>query len=122
MKPIEKYQIKEDKLKPLIPILRTKKRFIKIKIQSKQKFNFKEISDKLQEEILFYIGAIDYSKAGIWFLKDKFNEKEQELVIKCATKYKDKTIAAIALIDSIDNKDAKASIIKVSGTLKGLEK
>lgn len=122
MKPIEKYQIKEDKLKPLIPTLRTKKRFIKIKIQSKQKFNFKEISDKLQEEILFYIGAIDYSKAGIWFLKDKFNEKEQELVIKCATKYKDKTIAAIALIDSIDNKDAKASIIKVSGTLKGLEK
>ena len=122
MKFNDKYQIKEDKLKPLQPTLRTKKRFIKIKIESKKQFDFKQISDKLCDELLFYIGAIDYSKAGIWLLKDKFNQQKQELVIKATTQYKDKVIAALTLIDEIDNTTTKISITKVSGTLKGLQK
>ena len=122
MKFNEKYQIKEDKLKPLQPTLRTKKRFVKVRVESKKKFDFKQISDKLADELLFYIGAIDYSKAGVWFLKDKFDEKNQELVIKAATKYKDKVIAALALVEEIGGVDVKVSIVRVSGTLKGLEK
>lgn len=118
----EKYKIKEDKLKPLQPTLRTKKRFIKVKIQSSKKFDFKLLSDKLMDEILFYVGAIDYGKAGVWFLKDKFDKDNQELVIKASTKFKDKVITAIILIDSIDGVDAKLSIERVSGTLKGLNK
>ncbi|MFW6008897.1 MAG: Rpp14/Pop5 family protein [Nanoarchaeota archaeon] len=116
-----KSSIKEIKLKPLIPTLRTKKRFIKIKIESSNNFDFKTLSDKLSYEINYWIGAIDYGKAGIWFLKDKFNQKEQTLIIKTSLPLKDKLIASLLLINKINNIDVKLNIIKVSGTLKGLE-
>lgn len=119
MNPKPKTQIKEDKLKPLQPTLREKKRFIKIKIENSQKIEFKELSNQLLREITYYLGAIDIGKAGIWILKDKFNHEKQELIIKVNVKYKDKLVGALALTN-INN--AKINIIRVSGTLKGVEK
>lgn len=118
----KKPDIKEDKLKPLRPTLRTKKRFIKIDIKSDKKFSFNELSDKLAEEILYFIGAIDFSAHGVWFIKDKFDFNNQIVVIKVSTKLKDKLVSAINLINKIDNNKVSLDVIKVSSTLKGLEK
>ncbi len=115
-------QIKEDKLKPIIPTLRIRKRFVKIKIESNRKIDFKELSNKLTEELIYYIGAIDFAKGGVWFLKDKFDYEKQELIIKVTTKFKDKLLASCALINKIGNDSVKIKTIRVSGTLKGVEK
>lgn len=115
-------RIVDDKLKPIRPTLREKKRFVKVKIISDKKFSFKELSESLIEEIIFYIGAIDFGKSGIWILRDKFNEKEQELILKVGTKKKDKLIGALALIKNIKNSKLKLEVVRVSGTLKGVQK
>lgn len=117
-----KIQIKEDKLKPLQPTLRQKKRFIRVKIESEKKFNFDEISKELNQEITFYIGAIDFGKAGIWILKDKFDFDNQEIIIRVGTKFKDKTVGALALIRKIGSENLNLRVLRVSGTLKGVYK
>lgn len=114
-------KVQDSKLKPLSPTLREKKRFVKIKIESDKKFEFKTISEELVDQILVYIGAIDFSKAGIWILRDKFDYDKQELIIKVNVKYKDKFLASLLLLNKIDNNSVKIKTIKTSGTLKGVE-
>lgn len=113
---------KDDKLKPLLPTLRTKKRFVRVIINSDKKFSFKECSEGLNEEILKYMGSIDYGVYGVWILKEKFNEEKQELVFKVSTKGKDKLLATLQLINKINRVAISISIVRVSGTLKGVYK
>ncbi len=141
MKPI-KQKIIDSKLKPLMPSLRQKKRFIRVQIEALQtckvskglgivseknsltekKFDFKFISDNLTQKIIYFLGAIDYSNEGVWFLKDKFDFEKQELIIKVSTKLKDKLVGALSLIDKLDKENVNIKIIRVSGTLKGVYK
>lgn len=114
--------MKDTKLKPILPTLREKKRFIKIKIESKKKYDFKTLSYSLNNQILFYLGAIDFGKGGVWILKDKFKFEEQTAIVKISTKFKDKLLASLNLMNKIDNQEVKLEIIRVSGTLKGVEK
>jgi RNase P/RNase MRP subunit POP5 len=118
----EKMQIKEDKLKPLIPTLREKKRFVKIRVIGSKKFEFKEFSNNLNTELTYYIGAIDFGKGGIWILKDKFNFDKQEAIIKVGIKYKEKLLASLSLINKLGNSEIKIETLRVSGNLKGVDK
>ena len=117
-----KSALSDIKLKSLSPTLRQKKRFLKVKIISDKKFEFKEISESLIDHLILYLGAIDFSKSGIWILRDKFDEANQTLILKCSTNKKDKLIAILTLFGKISNLNCKLEIINVSGTLKGVEK
>lgn len=114
--------ISDDKLKPLSPSLRLKKRFIKIKIESDKQFDFKTLSENLNQQMILFLGAVEFSKSGIWILRDKFDDKKQELVLKVSTKLKDRLIGVLSLIQNISNTDVNIHILNVSGTLKSLEK
>ncbi len=113
---------KDDKLKPLLPTLRDKKRFIKIKVipvdEINFKFDFNSVSNGIITGVMFFAGAIDYGNCGLWILKDKFDFEKQELVVRVSLKYFKKIIASLLLINSIDSKKIKIETIKVSGTLK----
>ena len=120
--PKNKSQIKEEKLKSLSPTLRLKKRFIKVQIQSSKKIDFKEFSENITEQILTYLGAIEFGKAGVWILRDKFDEQKQTAILKVSTKTKDKLIGALSLIQKIGNTPCTLKTLRTSGTLKGVEK
>lgn len=112
----------DSKLKVLSPTLREKKRFIRVQVESTKQFAFKELSESLLEEITLYMGIIDVGKAGVWFLRDKFNEEKQELIIKVGVKFKDKLLSSLALINNVGNQSIKLNTKRVSGTLKGVFK
>ncbi len=112
----------DDKLKPLFPTLRTKKRFIKIKINSNKKFDFKELSEGLNSALLDYMGILNFGRSGLWILKDKFNQNKQELVLKVSVKYKNEVAGILSIIDKINSIKVNIEVIKISGTLKSLEK
>lgn len=122
MAEIKKINVKDDKLKPIYPSLRLKKRFVRVRVLSEKKFDFKTLSYNLIDNILLYMGIIDFGKSGIWILRDKFNEENQELILKVSTKSCDKLIGVLSLIQNINKKDVKIETIRVSGTLKGVFK
>ena len=113
---------KDEKLKVLSPTLKTKKRFIKFQIISDKKFDAKECSELLVEELILYLGSVEFSKGGIWFMRDLFDEKKQEGVIKVSTKMKDKTKGVLALVTRLGDSKVKIKTIITSSTLKGLKK
>lgn len=117
-----KNQVFDTKLKHLQPTLRQKKRFIKIKIESEKKLDFKEISSTLIEEILSFFGTLEFGKNGIWILRDKFNFEEQTLILKVSTKSKDKLLGVLSLIQKINSELVNITSLRTSGTLKGVEK
>lgn len=113
---------KDEKLKPLRPTLRVKKRFLKIQLHSTTPFDFKTISEELTQELLKYLGGITFSKAGIWLLRDKFSQKEQQLILKVNLDYKNEVLGALSIISNFSKQKVKLEVLKVSGTLKGLKK
>ena len=115
-----KNALNDSKLKHLLPTLRTKKRFIRAKIISDRKFEFKELSESILSQVIMFLGSVETSKSGFWILRDKFDEKNQELFIKIDTKTKEKLIGVLSLVQKINKVPAKIEIIKVSGTLKGV--
>ena len=117
---VERKKIEDTKLKPLSPSLRVKKRVIRVKIVSDKKFDFKEISESLFDELIWYVGAIDFGKAGIWIIRERFDYDKQEIIFKVGTSYLNKLLAGIALVKQISNSPVKLEFIAVSGTLKGL--
>ena len=119
---MNKFQIKEDKLKSLIPTLRQKKRFIRIIVKSNKKLDFDTLANSINSQIMYYVGAIDFGKAGIRLLKDKFDYKNQEIILRVGTKFKDKAVGSIALITKIENNDVNLKIKRISGNLKGVYK
>ena len=116
------FKIIDSKLKPLMPTLRQKKRFIRIQIEGEKKFDFKILSNNLTDQITYFLGAIEFSNSGVWFLKDKFNFEKQEMIIKVSTKSKDKLVGALSLITKLGNENIKIKTLRVSGTLKGVYK
>ncbi len=117
-----KAPIKDDKLKPLQPTLRTKKRFIRFSIESPHKFSFKELSESLTEELIVLLGAIHLGKAGVWILRDVFDFDKQEVVMKVSVSYKEELVGVINLINKLQGYDVALRIKRVSGTLKGVRK
>ena len=79
---------KDEKLKVLLPTLRQKKRFVRIKIISEEHFEFKELSEGVNEELLSLLGSIDFGIFGVWILRDKFDEKKQEFLLRVSIKGK----------------------------------
>lgn len=114
-----KPKVQDDKLKPLMPTLRQKKRFILVKIESMQKLEFKELSENIVDEIIIYLGAIEFAKSGIWILRDKYNFEKQEFLIRCSLKTKDKLLGTLCLINKLGKEKVKLNVLRVSGTIKG---
>jgi RNase P/RNase MRP subunit POP5 len=116
-----KTQIEDTKLKPLQPTLRQKKRFIRAVITSKNKLDFKTISENLMEQIISYMGSVEMGKAGVWVLRDKFDFDKQEIILKCSTKSSDNLIGILSLVLFLGNNNpCKIDVKRVSGTLKGV--
>jgi RNase P/RNase MRP subunit POP5 len=115
-------QILDDKLKPPIPTLREKKRYFKIKINFGKKLEFKEINKFLNNEFLKYLGILEFGNSSTWFIQERFNYDEQILVLKTRTNYKEKIAGVLSIITQYEKYPIKFEILRISGTLKGLEK
>lgn len=111
----------DEKLKPLMPTLRQKKRFVKFVVESDKKFNFRDISFNLMDKCMLYLGLFDMGKSGFWLLRDKFDERTQTGVLKVSTKEKERILGCLALITKIEDTPVRIKVLRVSGTLKGLQ-
>ncbi len=106
------------KLKPILPTLREKKRYLAFEIISKSKIKeFSGVSGSIWAYLLSFIGELGAAKAGIWVLSDKYNPETQRGVIKVSHRYVNELKSAIAFIDRIAGQEVIVRSLCVSGML-----
>ncbi len=107
-------------MKPVIPSLREKKRYLVFEIVANTNFRQQVVEKVMTEEILKLIGTLGYSKAGVIFLKD--NYKNNKGILRVGHKYVDEVKMALGLIKQMEKKNVEFKTIYVSGILNKAKK
>jgi len=111
------------KLKPILPSLREKKRYLVFEVISKKQIDdVSAIYDAVHSSAIELLGNLDTSKAGIMFLKDKYNQNLQRGLIRVNNRYVDHLRSALLMIEKINNDDVIFRSVGVSGILNKAEK
>ena len=109
------------KLKPLLPSLREKKRYLAFEVISKDKINdFSQVSNAILHYSFQFLGVLGAAKAGIIPLANKWNPKLQRGIIKVSHKHVDAVKSSLMFAKKIDNKDVIIRSLGVSGILSKL--
>ena len=118
----KKARKKRTKMKPLLPSLRERKRYVVYEIISKEPVSSaRNVSKAIIKSSLGFLGELGCSKAGIMILEDKYDQKKQRGLIKVNYKYVDKLKASLALVSDIENSRVVITTLGTSGTMKKAE-
>src|SRR3989338_8152512 len=111
------------KLKPLLPTLREKKRYLAFEVLSKTKItDFDTVSNAILHTSAEFLGQLGVSKAGLLVLKDMWDNDSQRGVIRVNHKHTDKLKAALTMIGKINNDDVIVKSVGISGILNKAKK
>ena len=110
------------KLRPLLPTLKEKKRYIVFEVLSRQKIGFDAVSKAVMDKSLQFLGELGVSKAGIHLLPDKYNAEKQKGIMRVNRRHVDSMRAVFALVNKVDNQEAIIKSAGVSGILKKTER
>ena len=110
-------------LKPLLPSLKEKKRYLAFEIISKSKIKaFSEVSKAIWTSTLSYAGTKGAARMGIWVLPEKYNPEKQKGIIRIGHRNMDELKASLTLIKEIEQQPAIVRSIGASGILAKAEK
>lgn len=104
-------------MKPL-PTLKERKRYVVVKIISEKKLQLKDIILQFEQANQEFLGTLLLSKASIIYLKNRFNAKNQTLMIKVSNKYVKELISSLMLVKKIKEQKVIVKSVGVSGTIK----
>lgn len=115
--------IVKKKIKPLMPSLRERKRYLAFEIISERPIkDFKAVEAAIQAKSLEFIGELGCAEAGIMILNDKYNPQNQRGVIRVNNKNLNRLRATLALIEQIDNTNVIVKSVGASGMLNKADK
>ena len=107
------------KIKPLLPSLREKKRYLVYEVASRNKFNDAlHVNKAILEAAKGFLGNLGMAKAGIIPMNDQWDEGMQRGVIRVNNRHVDNLKASLVFAGSIDGKEAIVRSIGASGILK----
>lgn len=110
-------------LKPLLPTLKEKKRYLAFEIISKSKIKaFSEISKAIWASTLSFSGTKGAARMGIWVISEKYNPEKQRGLIRTGHKTMDELKASLTLIKQIEEQPVIVRSIGASGILAKAEK
>ena len=75
------------RLKPLLPALKEKKRYLAFHIISDEKISFNQAAIQINSKANEVLGILESAKAGINILKETWNPKTQKGIIRVNNKY-----------------------------------
>jgi len=104
------------KVKPILPSLREKKRYLVFEVLSKDSLNFSALNDAIYDSCFNYLGDLGMAKAGILTMKDKYSNNKG--IIRVNHKNTENLKSALMLINK---KDVLIRTLGVSGILKKAE-
>lgn len=107
------------KIKPILPTLREKKRYLAFEIISRKKIKpFSAVSKAIWQSALHYMGEKGAAKAGLWLLMDKYREDTQKGIIRVGNKHVNDLKASLVMLDQIEGDEVIVRSLGVSGILK----
>ena len=89
-------------MKPILPTLKEKKRYVVFEIISNETFDGTAIKKFIYDECLKFLGELGISRAGLMSVEDQF--KDNKGILRVNNKYVDEIKLALSLIKSINNK------------------
>lgn len=101
-------------IKPILPSLREKKRYIVYEIESERKMRFEDVKNSINSNVLGFLGELGYSKSGLMIM-DMF--KNNKGVLKTNNKEVDNIKTSLALIEKINNEKVMFKSVLVTGVL-----
>lgn len=104
-------------MKPLLPALRERKRYISFRVLCEKELEKDIISKCVNQACLQFLGELGMAKAGIQFLPESWNTKSQTGIIRVGHKYVDEVKFSLDLLKEIDDERATVNCIKVSGSI-----
>jgi len=106
------------KLKPFLPSMREKKRYIKFKVDSEARISsFSHIKAAIEASMQSFVGELGLSYSGLDFLDKLYDSKNQTGVTKVNHKYCGHLRASFALIDKINKQKVIVRSLRSSGML-----
>lgn len=110
------------KIKPLMPSLRERKRYLAYEVMSKYKFNDAiHISKVILDAAREFLGSIGMANAGILALNDKWDKELQRGLLRVNNKHVNNLKASLIFIKTIEGKEAIVKSVGASGILKKTE-
>ncbi len=101
-------------IKPVLPSLREKKRYIAYEIRAEKPLTFREVKTELEKKMLQFLGELGYGKAGV-MITDLWQDNKG--VIRTNVKSVDQVKTALALVEKIGQQNVMIKTIGVSGIL-----
>ena len=110
------------KLKPVLPSLREKKRYLVYEVVSDKKImDFRSVNDAIVNASLDFRGISGTAKAGIINLENKWSNEMQKGILKTSHRQVDNLRASLNFVKEIDGKEAIVKSVGISGILKKAE-
>ena len=98
-------------MKPILPTLKEKKRYVVFEIISNENFDDATTKKFIYDECLKFLGELGISRAELMFVEDQF--KNNKGILKVNNKYVDEIKLSLSLIKSINGKKVIVNVIGV---------
>lgn len=106
------------KLKPLLPTLKEKKRYVAFEIISKANIKtFPEASKAIWQSVLSFAGTKHAATMGVHILPETYNARKQRGLIRVGHKHVDELTSSLTLVQTIEHQPVIIRTVGVSGIL-----
>lgn len=112
---------KKPRLKILKPTLRERERYVKFRIISEEPVAYSDLEAAVWNTFLDFYGESGVSRLSMWLVKNLYDARTQIGTIRCNNKSIPEVIAGLGLISRFGEGRAILKILKISGTIKGVE-
>ena len=107
------------KIKPLLPSLRERKRYLAYEVISKSRFyDAIHVNKAILDAANKFLGNLGMSYAGIIPINDKWNEKMQRGIMRVNNKHVDSLKASLIFVKNINGKESIVKSVGASGILR----
>lgn len=109
------------KLKMSSPTMRERDRYVYFKVASEEPIAYSDLEAAIWNTMLELYGESGMSRMSTWLVKNLWQQSDQSGVIKCNNVSVPQTIAGLGMISRIGESRIAVRVVKVSGTIRGLE-
>ncbi len=105
-------------MKPLLPTLREKKRYLVFEVISEKQMLWPAVRKSVDQAILRHIGDLGYAKAGVQLLDKRWNTPLSRGMLRTTHTSLDAVRSSLGFVRDIDGKPVVVRSVGASGILK----